>query len=401
MTDGMPEPTSAAMTAGRTSQLLQKARVVAVEIASRHADDVDAQARFPHEAIDALRRERLLSAGVPADLGGADAGMVALAAICETLGQHCASTAMIYAMHLTQVACIARHRAGSAFFARYLVELAEKQSLIASATSEAGVGGEMRSSVAGIERKAGRLSVTKNATTISYGALADSVLLTARSSPDAPSNDQVLVLLERKDYALDQTGTWNTLGMRGTCSPGFHVTASAREEQILPVSFAEIASQTMVPFSHILWSSCWLGIAMAAVTRARAFVRQQARGKPGAMPPSALRLAELSSLLQLVRTNVHDVASECEALMSGEAVPVALSSMAFALKMNNLKISSSELVVQIVHRALLICGIAGYKNDSSFSLGRHLRDAHSAALMISNDRIYTSNAAMLLVLKDD
>ena len=191
------------------------------------------------------------------------------------------------------------------------------------------------------------------------------------------------------------------MGMRGTCSPGFQVTANAPEEQVLPVPFAEIASQTMVPFSHILWSSSWLGIATAAVTRARAFVRQQARGKPGSVPPSALRLAEVSSLLQLVRTNVHDVARECQALMTSEAGTVALSSMAFALKMNNLKISTSELVVQIVHRALLICGIAGYRNDSNFSLGRHLRDAHSAALMVSNDRIHATNASMLLVLKDD
>jgi acyl-CoA dehydrogenase len=69
--------------------------------------------------------------------------------------------------------------------------------------------------------------------------------------------------------------------------------------------------------------------------------------------------------------------------------------------MNNLKVSASQLVVDIVHRALLICGIQGYKNDSPFSLGRHLRDAHSAALMIGNDRILATNASLLLVLKDE
>lgn len=401
MIDPAHEQISTTSDAGRTGQRLQKARNIAGEIVGHHADDVDVKGRFPHEAIEALKKERLLSVGVPRELGGAGAGMVELAAICETLGQHCASTAMIYAMHLIQVACLARHHVGSSFFTRYLMELAEKQSLIASVTSEAGVGGEMRTSIAGIERRAGRVSIAKTATTISYGALADSLLLTARSSPDAAPNDQVLVLLDRRDYSLEQTGTWDTMGMRGTCSPGFQVTADAPEEQILPVPFAEIASQTMVPFSHILWSSSWLGIATAAVTRARAFVRQQARGKPGSVPPSALRLAEVSNMLQLVRTNVHDVARECQALMSSEAGTAALSSMAFALKMNNLKISTSELVVQIIHRALLICGIAGYKNDSIFSLGRHLRDAHSAALMVSNDRIHATNASMLLVLKDD
>jgi acyl-CoA dehydrogenase len=343
----------------------------------------------------------MLGAGVAREFGGLGAGIGELAAVCETLGEHCASTAMIYAMHVIQVACIARHRADSAFFSRYLVEVVEKQTLIASVTSEVTVGGELRTSVAGVERRADRIAIVKNATTISYGAQADALLLTARRTPEAPANDQVLVLLKKHDYSLETTGTWDTLGMRGTCSPAFRVVADAPAEQILGTSFADIASQTMVPFSHILWSSSWLGIATGALARAHEFVRQQARSKPGTAPPAALRLAEACSLLQVMRTNVRDVASECERLMNGEAGAEALSSIPFALKMNNLKIASSQLVVQIVQQALLICGIAGYKNDSSFALGRHMRDALSAALMVSNDRIYATNASMLLVLKND
>ena len=58
-------------------------------------------------------------------------------------------------------------------------------------------------------------------------------------------------------------------------------------------------------------------------------------------------------------------------------------------------------VIDIIQRALLICGISGYRNDSPFSLGRHLRDAWSAALMVSNDRITTGMGKMLLVLNAD
>jgi acyl-CoA dehydrogenase len=69
--------------------------------------------------------------------------------------------------------------------------------------------------------------------------------------------------------------------------------------------------------------------------------------------------------------------------------------------MNNLKATSSRMAPEIVARALGVCGISGYRCDSPYSLGRHLRDAHSAALMISNDRVLAANAAMLLVHKDD
>ena len=43
--------------------------------------------------------------------------------------------------------------------------------------------------------------------------------------------------------------------------------------------------------------------------------------------------------------------------------------------------------------------MAGYKNDTPFSVGRHLRDALSGALMIANDRIHATNAGLLLVHK--
>ncbi len=380
---------------------LDGVRRVATEIAGPAADAVDREARFPHEAVDALKKARMMSALVPTELGGFGTRMSELASMCEALGQHCAASAMIFAMHQIQVACIVRHGISQPFFTRYLAELVERQNVIASVTSEVGVGGEMRTSLCAIKTEGDRFTLVKDASTISYGEQADDLLVTARSGPDAPNSDQALVLVRKADYSLEQRGAWDTLGMRGTCSPPFKMASQGRVDQILNAPFADIASHTMVPFSHILWASCWLGIATAAVTRARAFVRTQARAKPGTVPPTALRLAEASSMLQTMRTNVHDVASECETLMSSELGTDSLSSIAFALKMNNLKVSSSQLVVQIVNHALLICGIMGYKNDSKFGVGRHLRDAHSAALMVGNDRILATNASMLLVLKDD
>jgi acyl-CoA dehydrogenase len=42
----------------------------------------------------------------------------------------------------------------------------------------------------------------------------------------------------------------------------------------------------------------------------------------------------------------------------------------------------------------------GYKNDSPFSVGRQLRDSLSASVMVANERLHESNAALLLVVKD-
>jgi acyl-CoA dehydrogenase len=69
--------------------------------------------------------------------------------------------------------------------------------------------------------------------------------------------------------------------------------------------------------------------------------------------------------------------------------------------MNNLKVGCSNAAPQIIHKALQIVGIMGYKNDSPMSVGRHYRDVLSASLMVTNERIASKSASMLLVFKDD
>jgi acyl-CoA dehydrogenase len=211
----------------------------------------------------------------------------------------------------------------------------------------------------------------------------------------------VLTLVRKGDYTLTQTSSWDAMGMRGTCSPGFKLAARGPEAQIIPGSFADSSAQTMVPYSHILWSSLWWGIAADAVARASEFVRAAARRNPGTVPPTAMRLAEVSTRLQAMRHNWLSLATEFDALGArGPEGMQELLSIGWALKLNNLKIGASRAAPQIVHAALQITGILGYKNDSPFSLGRHYRDVLSASLMISNDRIASKNASMLLIYKD-
>jgi acyl-CoA dehydrogenase len=371
---------------------------IGAEVARGCAADIDARARFPHETFDALRAARALGASAPKAAGGTGASMLELARMCTALGQHCASSAMVLAMHHSQVLSIANHYAGRKEFGEYLERLVREQRLIASVTSEVGPSGDMRRSVAAVESAGDRFSLTKQATTVSYGAHADDLLITARRGADAAAGDQVLVLAPRGSYRFSDVGSWDTLGMRGTCSPGSTVHVEGDVSLILPEPFGEIATRTMVPASHVLWSACWLGIAIDAVAKAQNVVRAKGRAAPGVVPHAARHLSEVVRRLQCMRDEVHAVAREYDDLTSagdGER----LSSLGFALRINNLKLTASTAVVEIVSEALGICGIAAYKNDSPFSLGRQLRDAYSAALMINNDRLHDTNASLLLIHK--
>ena len=57
-----------------------------------------------------------------------------------------------------------------------------------------------------------------------------------------------------------------------------------------------------------------------------------------------------------------------------------LETMALALRFNYLKIAASEQAPRVCQGAMGVCGIVGFKNDTPFSVGRHLRDSMSAAV---------------------
>ncbi len=203
--------------------------MIADEFAAPNADAVDREARFPSETIEALRDEQALSAFVPTRLGGAGVGFETIAAACFELGRRCGASAMVFAMHQIQVVTIVRHLEGADWFEEYLAALAAEQRLIASVTSEVGTGGDMGRSIAAVTpATAAAASFEKQAPTVSYGSYADDLFVTLRRTPEAEPGDQVLALARKEQIALEQTGTWDPLGMRGTCSPGYVVRASSR-----------------------------------------------------------------------------------------------------------------------------------------------------------------------------
>jgi acyl-CoA dehydrogenase len=396
-----PLPFAAANLSPEALARVETVRQIAREVAGPAAASVDREGRYPQEAMAALAAARLLSAHVPQRLGGFGSSIAELGLMCEALGQRCASAGMVFAMHQVQVACLVRH-GNAPFFQAYLDKLVREQRVIASVTSEQGVGGSVRTSICPIEPQPdGQCRVRKEGTVVSYGEAADDLLITVRRNAESVAGDQAMVLVDKHQCEMELVGTWDAMGMRGTCSPGYTITTLFSPEQVVPAPFADINAHTMVPWAHILWSSGWLGIATDAVARARAFVRDTGK-KLGGTPPTAPRLSKVSSDLQLMRVHVREWARRYDEICARpDAGAAELSSVACAVQLNHLKLTASELVADICTQALRITGTTGYRNDSPYSVTRHLRDAHSAALMIGNERIHAANGALHLVYRDE
>lgn len=364
------------------------------EAAGAEAEAVDREARFPHATRAALRAERLLGLLVPEALGGEGGRVSEAADICYRLGQVCGSSAMVYAMHQSCVACLRDHAGETAWHRDLLRRIAAEQLLLASSTTEGQAGGNVRASAAPVERDGEAITLERAASVISYGAEADGIVTTARRSATAAPSDQVLVAFTREDYSLERNSGWDPLGMRGTCSAGFLLRARGTAAQIMPAPYEQIHGQSMVPVSHLLWASSWTGIAAGAVERARAFTRQVARGAGGTLPPGAAHLTRALAGLQTLRGRLATALADYEA-RRGDAR--ALMAADFQSAITLLKVEVSEAAVTIVLAAARATGLAGYRNDSAFSIGRPLRDILSAPIMINNDRIL-ANLAMTTLL---
>ena len=119
--------------------------------------------------------------------------------------------------------------------------------------------------------------------------------------------------------------------------------------------------------------------------RARAAVRAQRRAPGnGQLPPGAAHLTRAIASLRTLRGLVGSAPARFEAASSDERT---LESIDFQTAMNLLKVNASELAIATVMSALQASGLSGYRNDSDFSVGRHLRDVLSSPIMINNDRI--------------
>jgi acyl-CoA dehydrogenase len=190
--------------------------------------------------------------------------------------------------------------------------------------------------------------------------------------------------------------SWDTLGMRGTCSAGFTLRGDGEIGQVLPIPYQKIQSHTMMPVAHLTWSAVWSGIAAAAVDRARRLVRTATRRSGGQPPPGLAHLTRAQMSLLSLRATIESALTKFERAGTSEA---ELESLDFQNALNLLKVNASEMAIAIVMGAMQACGLSGYRNDGEHSVARQLRDVLSSSIMINNDRILGSAAGASMLIE--
>lgn len=209
------------------TEISSRTASIATDVTAPAADDVDLRSRFPFETIEALQASGLLGVLIPAEYGGVGASLAEAGGAVTELARACSSSGMILAMHYLQVSCITRHGHTPAF-QDFMAEIARSQLLLVSATTEVGLGGNIRESICAVRPHEQGFELEKAAGVISYGSHADAVLATARRDENAPASDQVLVACRAPALNLEQTSESTLSECAARAAPASHCTRWGR-----------------------------------------------------------------------------------------------------------------------------------------------------------------------------
>jgi len=199
--------------AGSGVQWFETARKLGPRFAGRAAT-VDEEDLFVGENFAALKSVGLVSAAVPAELGGGGATHAELAAILLELARHCSSTALAFAMHTHQVAVAAwRWKHQKAPVDGLLKRVAAERIVLLSSG-----GSDWLHGTGSATRVDGGFRINARKVFVS-GAPAGDLLMTSAIHDDPETGPTVLhFAVPMNASGVEIIPTWQALGMRGTGS---------------------------------------------------------------------------------------------------------------------------------------------------------------------------------------
>jgi isovaleryl-CoA dehydrogenase len=186
------------------------------EVVAPGAGEVDATGGFPRKQIDALAAAGVLALTVPAEFGGAGAGLREAASVVRELGAVCASTAMVVTMHYAATAALAA--AGKAAGKKDpLADIAAGRHLSTLAFSESGSRSHFWAPLStATPLDAGDVRLDASKSWVTSAGQADSYVWSSR--PLAADGPMTLWAVPGSASGLTVAGAFDGLGLRGNAS---------------------------------------------------------------------------------------------------------------------------------------------------------------------------------------
>jgi alkylation response protein AidB-like acyl-CoA dehydrogenase len=344
-------------------------------VARTHAADVDARGRFPEETLAALREAGLLGLCVDEAFGGQGRGPAAFAAVVEDLAGACASSAMVYVMHVSAtqpIATSSTHRGREAL----LREIAAGRHLTTLAFSEKGSRSQFWAPVSRLEEAGGGYFTTSGLKSwVTSAGRADSYVSSAQVAGAKTPLESVLYLVRRGSAGMRVAGPWQGLGLRGNDSAPVALEGVRVPRGDLltePGRGAEAMLQVVLPWFVVGTSAMANGLCRAAVTATTGHLTETGFEHTGQrlrdLPGLRARLAQMS-----VRT-------EASRSLLGRTLGAMGSGAADTpLLVLHARLAAMEAALEVTDLAMKACGGAAF--SLHLPVERIFRDARAGWVM--------------------
>ena len=360
---------------GDTADLIAAAAAVGREVAAQRAAEVDAAARFPTESMKALAERKLLGLCVAKELGGGGQGPRAFAAVTEELAQSCASTAMVYVMHVSAQQAIAASKS-LADRDNVLREIAAGRHLTTLALSEKGSRSQFWAPVSKLRPDGnGGFLTSGSKSWVTSAGHADSLVASAQK-PDASSPLESTLFLARKGAAgLSVAGRFDGLGLRGNDSaPVALENLAVRKADLItePGAGTGIILDVILPWFAVGTAAMAHGLCRAAIAATAGHLTSAGFEHTGQT------LRDLSTLrARLARMSMRT--EQSRALLGYTLGEMEKPSQTTPLYVLQTRLAAIEAAVDVTDLAMKACGGAAFSKH--LPLERLFRDARAGWVM--------------------
>jgi alkylation response protein AidB-like acyl-CoA dehydrogenase len=354
--------------------LVDSAAVLARDIAARRAGEVDSQARFPNESLDALKGQGFLGLCLPREVGGKGEGPRTFAAVAEEIAQGCGSTAMVYVMHVAAAQAVA---ASETLEGRdeILRQMAAGRHLTTLALSERGSRSQFWAPVSELAPRSGHFTVTASKSWVTSAGHAASYVASARQPGAASPLETTLFLVRQGARGVKVAGRFDGLGLRGNDSAPVSLEAlEVRGGDLLTAQGAgsKMTLEVILPWFAVGTAAMGNGLARAAVAATSAHLSSAGFEHTGEklrdLPTLRARLAQMS-----VRTE------QSRALLGYTLGEVERPSDTTPLYVLQARLAAIEAALEVTDLAMKACGGAAFSRH--LPLERLFRDARAGWVM--------------------
>ncbi|NQY61308.1 isovaleryl-CoA dehydrogenase [Cognatishimia sp.] len=329
------------------------------------AAEIDVSNAFPNELWREMGELGLLGVTVDEQYGGAGMSYLAHVIVVEEIARASASVSLSYGAHSNLCVNQIKLNGTDEQRAKYLPRLISGEHVGALAMSETGAGSDVVSMKLRAEKRNDRYVLNGNKFWITNGPDADTLVVYAKTDPDAESRGMTAFLIEKEMKGFSTSKHFDKLGMRGSN------TAELIFEDV-EVPFENVLGEegkgvqvlmSGLDYERVVLSGIGTGIMAACLDEVMPYLKERKQfGKSlGDFQLMQGKIADMYTAMNSSRAYVYEVAKACD---RGEVTRQDAAACV---------LYASEEAMKVAHQAVQAMGGMGFMNETPVS--RIFRDA--------------------------